>query len=212
MRSRTGADRLARRKTSRRSPKVRSLSSAAERRLTNSGGAETPRKWARRVGGSSPCTSSSWSRSATWRRTSSARRGLREIEVAEQELQDRAVRDGAAVRGARGLELEDVGPVEAAQELVEQARLADPRLPGQQDDRPLARGRAPEGPREHGELAVAPHQRAQRALRGDLEPGAALHLARERVGADRLALALHLEVAEILEGEQPDPGGAGSAD
>jgi hypothetical protein len=205
MRSTTGADRLARKKTSRRSPKGpllelgrrKAFDELRRRRDTEEVGEEGQRLLSRNIELLEPLGDAV--------AHILGRRGRREIEIAEQQLQDWAVRDGAAVRGARGLELEDVGPVEVVQEFVEQPRLADSRLPGQQDGRPLACRRAPEGPREHGELAVASHQRAQRALRGDLEPGSTLHLARERVGADRLALSLHLEIAEILEGEHPIP-------
>ena len=205
MRSRTGADRLALRKTSREQPKVRSLSSAAERRLTNSGGRGDAEEMGEE-GRAAPLPGHRAPRAAR-RRVRGARRSgnaLARDRGSEQQLQDRAVRDGAAVRGARWSRARGRSvPSRSAQEFVEQARLADPRLAGQQDDRPLARrpraGSAARAP----QLAVAPDQRGQPALLRDLEPGAALHLARERVGADRLALSLHLEVAEILEDEHP---------
>ena len=53
---------------------------------------------------------------------------LREIEVAPQQLHDRAVRHGAAEGHAGRLQLEGSFRLEPAQELVEQAGFADPRV------------------------------------------------------------------------------------
>ena len=67
---------------------------------------------------------------------------LGQTEVSPQQLHDRAVRHGAAVRHARRLQLEGSGAVEPPQELVEQAGFADPRFAHEQHDaRPRRRRR-----------------------------------------------------------------------
>src|SRR3989441_11552206 len=93
-----------------------------------------------------------------------ARGPEREGEVSSQQLKDRAVRHGAAVRHAGRLELESSGCIEPAQELVEEARLADARIADDLCDGALAVGGAAVQCGEGLELALAADQRRQAAL------------------------------------------------
>src|SRR5262249_42880067 len=117
-------------------------------------------------------------------------------------IQDGPVRDGGAVRGAGGLELDGRAAVEAVRELVEQARLADAGVALDQDRAALPLRGAPEGFPEVSELLLAPDQRGQPALLRHLQAGAAAVLPRERVSADGSRLSLDLEFPEILEREE----------
>ena len=128
---------------------------------------------------------------------------LRQIEVPPVQLHDRAIGHRLAVGRARRLQLQGAGCVQAAQELVEQARLADARLAGDQR-RCLPARRSPAGIRSASRSTlgraptsgVSPRSRETSSLvRPRISPVT-------RVGADRLALALDLEVAEILEDEE----------
>ena len=63
---------------------------------------------------------------------------LEETETASQQIDDRTVRHGAAVRGAGRLQHLNCFGLDPAQELVQQARLADPRMAHEHRDRALA--------------------------------------------------------------------------
>src|SRR3989442_6211485 len=129
----------------------------------------------------------------------------RETEVSPQQLKDRAVRHGAAVRYAGRLELESSGCIEPVQELVEQPGFADARVADDHCDGALAVGGVAV-PRGEG-LARAPaaHQRRDPALLRHLQPGSAPEPAGPDVGADRLCLSPDLKLAEILEDEEAVP-------
>src|SRR2546425_5347136 len=131
----------------------------------------------------------------------------RETEVSPQQLKDRAVRHGAAVRYAGRLELESSGCIEPVQELVEQPRVADARVADDHCDGALAVGGAAVQRGEGLELARATDQRRQPALFRHLQPGSATDLAGQDVGADRLCLPPDLELAEIIGDEEAVPSG-----
>ena len=112
---------------------------------------------------------------------------LREVEVARAQLQDRSIRHGAPVGRARRLELQVAVRIEAAKELVEQARLADAGSPAIRTMAPSPLiGRASERRTSRCQLALASDQRRQPALPRHLEPGPAADLAVHGVGAHRL--------------------------
>ena len=163
----------------RRGDRSSSLSSCApcEADRRNSGGADAPRKWARRIEGSSP-------RGRALQPLGDAlsdflgRHPLREAEVSAVQLHDRPISHRVPVGCARRLELQVAVRIEAAQELVQEARLANAGVAGDQDDASGAIARASERRREPLPLGSATHERGQPALPGDLEPGAAADLAR----------------------------------
>ena len=107
-----------------------------------------------------------------------------------------------AVGRARRLQLEACRPPRAVQELVEQARLAHARIADDQRDGALAVGSPRWSPRalelrSRPTSGVNPRSRDTSSLvRPRISP---LH----GIGAHRLPLPLDLELAEILEDEEP---------
>ena len=122
-------------------------------------------------------------------------------QVPPNKLEDRAVRNRVAIRDARSLELEDALPVQAAQELVDQPRLADAGLADQHDDRAVAIGGLPVPGGEPYELAIASDQGGQPTLPRDLQPCPPRELRGHGPHPDRLVLSLDLELAEVVEVE-----------
>src|SRR5262249_54407923 len=122
-----------------------------------------------------------------------------EPEVSPQQIYDRAVGHGAAVRHVGGLDLQDAAPLEPLQELVEQTRLANARLAGDQHGGALSTSRPAVDTGQRKQLAIAADQRRQPTLSRHLQAGPAVDLADDRIRADWLALSLDLEVSQILE-------------
>ena len=128
---------------------------------------------------------------------------LRQSEVAAQQSDDRVVGDRAAVAEAGGVELLVTALVQPVQELVEQPRLAHPRIADQHEDGAVALDRARIGRAERLHLVDAAEQRREAALARDLQARTTAQLARDRPAAHRLPLALDRELAEVLELEEP---------
>src|SRR6266581_3523004 len=77
------------------------------------------------------------------------------------------------------------------------------RLAGEQDDGAVAPDSTLIELMKTLDLTIAPHQRGQSALLRYLQPGAAVDLAHQGICPDRLGLTLHLELAQVLENEEP---------
>jgi len=91
------------------------------------------------------------------------------------------------------------GALEPADELVEQPRLADAGIAGDEEDAAAAVRRALVGAAQPPQLGLASAQRGEAAHPRDFEPRAAADLAGDGVGAHGLALALDRELAEVLQ-------------
>ena len=89
--------------------------------------------------------------------------------------------------------------LEPADELVEQPRLADAGIAGDEDDAAAAVRRALVGGAQTPQLGLASAQRGEAAHPRDFEPRAAADLAGDGVGAHGLALALDRELAEVRQ-------------
>src|SRR5207249_10408342 len=100
--------------------------------------------------------------------------------------------------------------LEPPPELVEEARLAEPRIADHGDDLRLAPFEPPETRLELRQLLVAPHERRQAALGGDRHGRRGRALAQDLVGRHRLALALDHERPGGPHLKEPayQPGGA----
>ena len=92
---------------------------------------------------------------------------LGENQTPSDELQDGTVGHGAAVRHAGGFELQESEPFVTAQELVQQAGLADARVTFEQRDGALAGGGPLVGLCEALDLALTADQRREPALLRD---------------------------------------------
>src|SRR5215467_416531 len=128
-----------------------------------------------------------------------------EIEVASQYFHDRAIRHRPAIGGAGGLQLYGSGPFDPPQEFVEQTGLADAWFASEQHDAAVAPDRPLIDLTQMLDLGISPDQRGQAALLGHFQPCAALDLSDESVDTHGIGFALHLELAQVLEGEVPVP-------
>jgi hypothetical protein len=119
---------------------------------------------------------------------------------AAESVDDR-LEGGAAVRNAEPQEPGVRLVAEPAPEFMQQARLADARLPHDEDDLSAALGGAVEGCLQGSELASAPAERCQPRVCRGLDPAdPPLGQDTERTG--RLGLALELELSQVLDFEQ----------
>src|SRR5262249_53703180 len=133
--------------------------------------------------------------------------------VAADELRDRQVREGLAVRRASGVE--DEGPLAGhGLQLVEEPRFADAGLAHHRDGAALARDRLREPTLHGGELRLAPDEARQAAGGAALERGMQPADAEELEEADRLGAPPHRlrtqapAAAEGGGGSRPPPPAA----
>jgi hypothetical protein len=127
---------------------------------------------------------------------------LEEIEVSPVQLDQRTVRHGATEGRAGRFELQVPASVQAPQELVEQAGFAHARLAGDDDHPSETAGGLSERPGQPLPLHGTADQGRQPAFLRHLQSGSPADLALHGVGALGLALALDLEIAQVLEHEE----------
>jgi hypothetical protein len=118
------------------------------------------------------------------------------LEVGLEEIDDGQISRRLAVRHRPAVE--DQPFVEAIRvgELVEQARLPDPRLSDDGHHLALAATRPLEGAAQEIELGVAPHEAGEAARGGGLQPGAHRAHPRHFPGLERLAEPLRVDRAQ----------------
>jgi hypothetical protein len=131
---------------------------------------------------------------------------LEEAETATQEIDDRTIRHGATVGGARRLQHLNRFGLEAAQKLVEQPGFAHAGIAHEQRDGALPLDAAAVDLGETLELEIPADQRRQAALLRDFQPGSAAELSAHGIGSNGLGLfPWTWKITEILEDEEPIP-------
>ena len=124
-----------------------------------------------------------------------------DLEVVAQQRDDREVRRRPAVGHGARLDDPPRGRQLAVDELVDEARLADPGLADDADDLPVTGAGALHRAVEHAELGLAPDEAREPADRGGLEPGARLAGPDQLEGLERVGEALDQQGPRRLHGD-----------
>ena len=124
-------------------------------------------------------------------------------EVAPQVLEQRQEGDRSPMRDGARLEDGKAARPTALRQLVAEAALADAGLRDQTHHLAMAFERPREGTVEHRHLVVAPDESREPARPRDIETRASRAGALELMDVQRLAHALHRELAEVAQAEVP---------
>jgi hypothetical protein len=107
-----------------------------------------------------------------------------EVTVSFEQVTDRQVRRGFAIRHGAALQDPPAPRVVRVEKLIDQARFAHTRLAHPGDDLPLADARPPEALAQHLELGVAAHEARQSPCHRRLQSRARQPRAHDRIDLD----------------------------